>query len=148
MEQIVRLKSGDKTVLYYREAELWNEHYFITMRERHGGKFISDESIMELWKGTLEDMSWVEPNVNQSYALEVYGKEDGYFVSIAPVIICDFPVKIGEGRLGQLFRRIESVLSQQLKDPEKYEEMFKEELKTLGFTDIIVGGGCKIQMEE
>lgn len=146
MEQIIRFKEKDETILYYRENVIWSEPYLITMRESDDGKFISDESIMNIWKGTLETVDWVMPNMNQKYALEVYNMSNDYFTSIAPVIICDFPVKIGEGRLGQLFRRIESIISQQLNDSVKYGELFKNELELLGFTDIVVGGSCKIKI--
>lgn len=146
MGKINELKENRDIVLYYETEFIKDHEYLFTFRKIKDGKFISDQSILELWEEKLEEISWVNPDADFKYALKVYDRQDGYFTSIAPVILCDGKDVVTKEFIEKLFNDLKDPIDRQVIKPNKYAQEFNEILRENGFTRQLVGGGCYIRI--
>ena len=103
---IKELRENENAILFYESDTIKDHEYLITLRQTQDGRFISDDSVLELWVKSLGEKTWVNPNLDFKYALEVYDKRDGYFTSIAPVILCDGKDEVSIEDIESLFKDI------------------------------------------
>lgn len=144
MNKVRVLSVKESPVLFYRECKIGGQEYLITLRYSTDGKFISDDSILELWLDKLSEPSWVDPSMVQKFALEVYDKRDNRFNSLGPVIITDTEEGIGEELLDSIFSQIEDILALDTCTGKNFEKECLEVLTRAGFKNHFVGGGCSI----
>lgn len=144
MKNISILKADEQAVLFYRESEVDGESYLLTLRHSTDGRFISDDSILELWLGNLSEPTWVNPNMVQRFALEVYDKKNGKFSSVGPVIITDTEYKVTEELLEAVFSQVEKVIASEISTAKGFEKECLSILSKEGFENHFVGGGCSI----
>lgn len=147
MKKIKVLNVAEEPVLFYREYQVEEESYLITLRHSTDGRFISDDSILELWLGKLSEPTWVNPNMVQRFALEVYDKKGGRFNSIGPVIITDTDYRITEDLLDAVFTQIERAIASEISTAKGFEKECLSILSKEGFENHFVGGGCSIAIK-
>ena len=146
MAKIKELKDNEDIILYYETDFIKDHEYLFTFRKTEDGRFISDEGVLELWEDKLEEISWVNPNADFKYALEVYDRHDGYFTSIAPVILCDGKEVVTKEFIEKLFNDLKDPIERELIKPNMYAQEFDKILRENGFTRQLVGGGCSIKI--
>ncbi len=146
MSKIKELKENKDIILYYETEFIKDHEYLFTLRKTEDGRFISDNSVLELWEDKLKEVSWVNPNEDFKYALEVYDKQDGYFTSIAPVILCDGKSEVTKEFIIKLFNDLKNPIEREVMKPNKYAQEFNKILSENGFDRQLVGGGCSIKI--
>lgn len=145
MANIRELKNEGYTVLFYEIDTIKDDEYFFTFRQTQDGNFISDESILKLWENSLENLSWVNPNLDLKYALEIYERKNGYFRSIAPVILCNNE-KFDVSSLKKLFKDLKRPIEKEVVTSNEYTKEFGKILKEHGFVKQFIGGGCSMKI--
>ena len=145
MDSIKQVKHDDYTVLFYEQDTIKDDQYFFTLRQTQNGSFISDDSILELWRDSLQEMSWVNPNLDFKYALEIYEQKDGYFRSIAPVILCNND-SFNTEDVKKLFKSLKTPIEKEVVMSNDYTKEFGKILKEHGFIKQFIGGGCSMKL--
>lgn len=145
MKKISTLKNDGDIIVYYSQVQVDDKDYLITLRYSEDGRFISDDSILDLWQDRLDQISWVNPNMSQRFALEVYDRRDGYFNSIGPVIISERRDQIDDEFLKSFFSDVEDKIEEG-KSSSTYESDFLQVLDSNNFNNHFVGGGCSIKI--
>lgn len=143
---VKELKDNEYTVLFYKEVRIKDYKYLLTLRQTQDSSFISDESVLDLWLRTLDEISWVNPNMDFKYALEVYDRKDGYFTSIAPVILCNNEGLVTKKNVEKLFKDLSVPIEKELVLSNEYTKEFGRVLRENGFDKQFIGGGCSIKI--
>lgn len=146
MNKVKELVEKEYIILFHESDIIKDVEYLFTLRQKRAGEFISDESILDLWLNSLDEISWVNPNTDFKYALEVYEKRHGYFTSIAPVILCDEQEELTLESVEKLFKDLKKPIEKQVEKSNELTQEFGHVLESNGFNRQLIGGGCSVKI--
>ncbi len=153
MSRIKEFVEKGYTVLFYEEDTIKDREYLFTLRQTQDGEFISDKSILDIWQDSLDEISWVDSNTDFKYALEVYYKKNGYFTSLAPVILCDTKEascfkedELNLEKIEKLFKDLKKPIEKQVDKLNEFTKEFGKALESNGFKKQFIGGGYSVRI--